>query len=134
MRYYVFDTNIISLFLRRDARVRTRWNHMESTEHIILGCPVVWYEIRRGLIAKDAQKQTERFEALYSTFIWQDFEPDDWMLAAEWWANRRAHGLPVGDADLLIAVFARNRDAVLVTDNEKDFANRAVTIENWAKS
>ena len=36
--------------------------------------------------------------------------------------------------DLLIAVFAHNRNASLVTDNEKDFVELDITIENWKKS
>jgi len=35
--------------------------------------------------------------------------------------------------DVLIGVFAYNRDAVLVTNNEKDFLSLGVTVENWTK-
>jgi predicted nucleic acid-binding protein len=31
----------------------------------------------------------------------------------------------------MIAVFARNRGAILITDNEKDFADLGVAVENW---
>lgn len=68
-----------------------------------------------------------------ASFEWQDYRRDDWALAAELWAQRRALGRPIADADLLIAVFARNRDAVLVTDNEKDFVDLGVKVENWMK-
>jgi hypothetical protein len=33
----------------------------------------------------------------------------------------------------LIAVFALNRNAILVTSNEKDFAGLGVSLENWLK-
>jgi len=33
--------------------------------------------------------------------------------------------------DVLIAVFARNRDATLITDNEKDFLDLSVSVEHW---
>lgn len=129
---YVLDTNIVSLILRFNFKVATRFRAVAS-EHLVLGCPVVWYEVRRGLVAKDAQVQMPAFEELFESFTWDDYTRDDWHLAAELWAQRRAQGRPVDNADLLIGVFARNREAVLVTDNEKDFDGLGVTIENWLK-
>jgi predicted nucleic acid-binding protein len=41
--------------------------------------------------------------------------------------------MPVSDADLLIAVFARIRNAILVTNNEKDVVGLGVVIENWTE-
>lgn len=92
---------------------------------------MVWYEVRRGLLAKDAQSQMKNFEKLFSLYIWQDYTPKDWELASTLWAQRRTSGRPVADADLFIAVFAINRNAVLVTDNEKDFDGLGVQVENW---
>lgn len=36
-------------------------------------------------------------------------------------------------ADLLMAVFTYNRNAVLITDNQKDFIGLGVSVENWLK-
>lgn len=129
--HYVFDTNIISWMLSYDQAIIARMNQQIKVDDRILGCPVVWYELRRGLLAKDAKRQMQRFEALYATFLWQDYTRDDWALAADLWSSRRAQGAPVNDADLLIAVFARNRNATLISDNVKDFAGLEVSIENW---
>lgn len=73
----------------------------------------------------------KRFEELFATFVWQDYTLVDWSLAATLWAQRRTQGIPIGDADLLIGVFAINRDAILITDNEKDFIELGVVVENW---
>jgi len=89
--------------------------------------------LHRGLIAKDAKAQMARVERLYTPFQWQDYDQRDWSLAATLWAQRRAQGRPISDADLLIAVFTINRNAVLATDNEKDFDGLNVTVENWTK-
>ena len=130
MVYYVYDSSTLSLILRRDPSVRARAEQVAFPD-VVLGCPIVWYELRRGLLARDARKQLERFEALFATFVWQDYTSEDWSVAAQLWADRRAQGRPIGDADLFIAVFARNRDAILVTDNEKDFSGLGITVENW---
>lgn len=133
MTEYVFDTNIMSWIIGLDESVIQRMNETVKPADSILLCPVVWYEVRRGLLAKDARNQISRADTFFSTFIWQDYTRDDWSLAASLWKFRRQSGLPISDADLLIAVFARNRNAVLVTDNEKDFAQLGVTVENWKK-
>ncbi len=132
MAYYVYDSSTVSLILRRDPRVRIKVDQIAYPD-IILGCPVVYYEVRRGLLAKDAEKQLDRFDSLFRTFIWQDYGPDDWALASRLWAERRSRGRPVADADLLIGVYARLRNAILVTDNEKDFADLDIRIENWTR-
>jgi len=82
------------------------------------------------LLARGAQSQIKRFKILFDSFEWQDYSAGDWDIAAQWWVRRRTQGTPIGDADLLIAVFAYNRGAILVTDNEKDFTGLGVTVEN----
>jgi Formyl transferase len=73
----------------------------------------------------------KHFEALFDSLVWENYSREDWALAAGLWATRRQDGFPIVDADLLIAVFSRNRNAILVTDNEKDFAGLGVPIVNW---
>lgn len=133
MTVYVLDTNIISLLLRQNTAILMNFRQILSADHIVLACPMVWYELRRGLLAQDAKGQMQRLEALFATFEWQDYIRDDWSMAASLWTQRRQLGLPISYADLLIAVFARNRNAILITDNEKAFAQLGVTVENWKK-
>jgi tRNA(fMet)-specific endonuclease VapC len=131
MSRYVLDTNIISFLLRREPRVFARYLQANTPDNVLYGCPIVYYEVRRGLLTRDARKQMVGFEKLFTSFNWQDYSRRDWMLAAALWARRTTGGRPVDDADLMIAVFARNRNAVLVTDNVKDFDGLDVTLENW---
>lgn len=126
MTAFVLDTNIVSLILRKNPMVRARFDQVLSSNNIFLGCPTVWYEVRRGLLARDARRQSGDFDTFFQTFIWQDYTRSDWELTADLWRQRHIQGLPISDADLLIAVFARNRDATLVTDNEKDFVQLGV--------
>ena len=41
-------------------------------------CPVVYYEILRGLLYRDAKRQLAEFEMLAATLRWKDFERDIW--------------------------------------------------------
>lgn len=131
MNYYVLDTNIVSAILKRQVPVMRELQNISLTDHMLIGCPVVWYETRRGLQAKRANKQLERLQDLFGRFDWQDYTRDDWTLAATWWARLRTNGVQIADADLLIAVFTHRRNATLVTDNTKDFSQLDVTTVNW---
>lgn len=133
MKIYVFDTNIVSEIIRRNPTLLARIALETHSEHIVYTCPMVWYEIRRGLLRKDAKSQIKRFEMLFEGFTWQDYTKEDWKLASELWAVRLVKGLPITDADLLIAVYAIKRNAILVTNNEKHFVELGVNVENWTK-
>ncbi len=128
---YVLDTNIVSFIIRNDLAVQGRFSQTMEGDNLVLACPVVWYELRRGLLARNAPKQMEAFYRLFAIFRWEDYRFDDWSLAADLWALRRTQGKPIGESDLLIATFALNRNAILVTDNTKDFSGLNLNLENW---
>jgi len=134
MTIYVLDTNVVSFIVKEHPLVTHRYELLARPENKFLGCPLVWFEVRRGLIAKDAKNQMLRFEIIFAAFDWEDYSRADWELAAQLWAQRKVSGRPIHDADLLIAVFAMNRNAVFVTDNEKDFDGLGVTVENWKQT
>jgi predicted nucleic acid-binding protein len=123
----------VSFIVKRNADVLLHFHSEIAADDVLIGCPMVWYEAQRGLLAKGAQSQINRFSILFNGFVWQDYTVEDWRLTSQWWVRRRTAGTPIGDADLLIAVFAYNRGAILVTDNEKDFAGFGLTVENWMR-
>jgi tRNA(fMet)-specific endonuclease VapC len=131
MTRFVLDSNIVSWLTIRVPALVTRMNQRVTGDDAVLGCPMVWYEVRRGLLARDARRKMQHFENLFAQFEWQDYTRDDWALAARLWTQRRSQGKPIADNDLLIAVFAINRNAILVTDNSKDFSTLDVQTENW---
>lgn len=131
MTVYVLDTNILSLVLRGDPTVMGRFTEAVEPDNTFIGCPLVWFEIRRGLLRRDAKRQLTRFEALFSTFLWRDFTAADWALASSLWVERLRAGQPIEDADLLIGAYARQRNATLVTNNTPDFAGLGLLLEAW---
>ncbi len=88
MTNYVLDTNIISLALRsQTSSAFIRLSKVITPGNMVLGCPVVWYEVRRGLLAKDARTQINYFEDMFKTFVWHDYTVDDWQLASTYGSN-----------------------------------------------
>lgn len=130
---YVIDTNILSALLRKErlAFQRTAAALNQGAELVI--CPIVFYEILRGLLHRDAQRQLDFFRDYSTTLTWEDLEREDWEFAARLWAEVRSKGRPVEDADLLIGAYAARRQAVVVTDNTKHFEQLGVAVENWRR-
>jgi len=134
---YVLDTNIISAILRKEPGVIHHVSSALLANAEFLLCPVVFYEILRGLERRDAKKQRTYFLQFVETFTWDDFTKLDWQLAAQTYALALAQGESPSDADLLIGTFAAQRDATIITDNEKHFAPLVtllnLPIQNWRR-
>jgi predicted nucleic acid-binding protein len=132
---YVLDTNIISALVHGRSSTNHRFNQQARANATFLLCPLVWYEMRRGLLRQRTTRKLQVFDQLATTFLWQDFEAEDWHLAVLAWPKMVEIGQMPSDADLLIAVFAARRNAILVTQNQKHFqpltAYLPLQLEDW---
>ena len=131
MTAYLLDTNIISALLKKEDIVERRLRDTVALKEMVFLSAVVHYEAKRGLLKRDARNQMRALEHLVARFEWCDVIQADWELAAHLWVERTQVGRPIEDADLLIAAQAKRLGATLVTDNEKDFDDLGVKVENW---
>ena len=127
---YLLDTNIVTAILRKDPRVTERLRAELTANAKILISAVVYYEIKRGLLKRDALRQLDAFEDIVRHTEWVDVDRSHWEAAAALWAECQKAGTPVNDADLLLAIQARHAQAILVTD-DNDFDTLDVSRENW---
>ncbi|MBI4788755.1 MAG: PIN domain-containing protein [Chloroflexi bacterium] len=134
MNTYLLDTNIVSGIIRKELAPAQRLRAAIVAEDTVYLSAVVYYECKRGLLKRDANKQMDALEHVSEELAWGDVLRKDWEDAAQSWANRFNAGAPIEDADLLIAVQAKRLNAILVTDNEKDFDGLGISIENWRKA
>jgi predicted nucleic acid-binding protein len=118
----VLDTNIVSQILRRNALVLTRLGEAAGHDDLFM-CPVVFYELWRGLTYREADRQLGELNTFARTLQWIDYDRAMWIEAAGLWATRRRRGQTHDDADLLIAAFVRRLRATLVTNNTADFTD-----------
>lgn len=135
MARYSLDTNTLSHILSHRSeyeQVIQRFRAALVARHEFIICPAVYFELKRGLLHKDARKQMARLDQLVTLLSWQEFDAAIWAKAARGWAEARRRGRTPGDTDLLIAYHAHHFEAVLVTANLKDFEFLPVQIENWA--
>jgi len=130
------DTNIISRLLRHDHTVHANLQRIVGAGSDVILSPVVEYESRRGFLRKQATAMEARFERLTGQFVYRAFDRSVWVRASAFWAALRTQGMPLPDADILIAAHAFELDSVLVTNNERHFAPfvaMGLQIEDWTK-
>ena len=135
MRTYSLDTDIISRLLKKhpgNQSLVARFREEINRNSIFLICPVVYYEIRRELVFKDAAVQLAAFDDLLESMKWKDFTASIWDRACKLWSALRARGWSHHDADVLIAAHALHYDAVIVSGNVDHFKETGVTIEGWS--
>lgn len=128
---FLLDTNILIAMSKQRPGLAHRLEGI-SADAILLSSVVV-AEIEYG-IAKSGRRQHNRrvFDALLSGFRVIAFD----AAAARLYGPIRAHlekrGRLIGPYDLMIAAHAQAIDAVLVTDNTREFGRVAgLKTENW---
>ncbi len=119
--------------MRKEENVVARLAQALADDARIVLCPVVFYQIRRGLVKSSATGKLKDFDRLAGNLHWDDMQKGDWSKAAELWAQSQAQGASAKDDDILIASHALRHGAVLVTDNERHFRHLGIALENWCK-
>ncbi len=130
---YMLDTNICSFIIREKPQsIKERLKECEK-EHIIALSSIVVSELLYGAKKRNNKKLTFIVNNFIDNFIIYDFNKN----AAEEYADIRSKleqkGQIIGSNDLFIASHAKSLNAVLVTNNIKEF-NRVggLIIEDWS--
>ena len=132
MSRYLLDTNIISNVTRPvPSEALLVWMGEQPDENLFIASLTV-AEIRRGILEKPAGRKRDQLEAWFSgaegpsaLFAGRVLPFDE--KAALIWARLMAEGTAKGKSrsalDTIIAAIAEANDCIVVTDNEKDFAD-----------
>lgn len=133
MSGYLLDTNILSDLIHRPqgaiANAISRVGEENAATNIIVAC-----ELRYGAAKKGSKALLDRVALVLSLIkIWPLAAPAD-----EAYGNIRStlerSGNPIGPNDLLIAAHCLSLNAVLVTDNEREFFRvPGLRVENWLR-
>lgn len=129
--FFVLDTNAVFDILNQQRPVMDRYTWRVDQEAKFMMCPVVYFEVMRGFEHRPDADDERAFAVLAAGWRWEELERTDWYLACELWADGQRNGRRPSDADVLIAAFARNRGAMLVTADVKAFDHLAVATEDW---
>lgn len=130
----LLDSNIITFILRERPPVTSRFNEALKTDAVFVSSDVVDFEVRRYLLLKGASRQLRRYEDLARHWSPVSLGRNDWLAAAELWAELHRVGRSIEDRDLLIAVSALKERATLVTGNTRHFEQLGVALLDWTKT
>jgi toxin FitB len=129
---YLLDTNIISNIAKPvPSKSLLAWMSEQNDEDLFVASLTV-AEIRRGVLEKPAGKHRDQLEAWFSgpegpqaLFAGRvlPFDENPGLIWARLMANGKAQGPPRSAIDTIIAAVAEAHGCIVVTDNEKDFAD-----------
>jgi predicted nucleic acid-binding protein len=132
MIQYALDTNIVSYYLKGNARIIEKVNLETRNGNTIIIPPLVFFEIRRWLLANNASRKSALFETMlaYSGIGIVDRAMLD--TAAEIYVTLRKKGITLEDNDLLIGTYCIEHNLTLVTNNVKHFKDMPhLQVQNW---
>lgn len=128
---YLLDSSAVSHLVSYDPQSLQRFRQASAEDATFILCAIVYYEVTRGFLYEPKPRKEQAFRALLPDLTWADLDIADWELAAHLWAEGRRRGREPGDADAAIAASAINRNATIVTANEKHFRELPAPFENW---
>lgn len=131
---FLLDTNILSALVREpQGAVATRI--AEAGESTICTSIVVAAELRYGAAKRGSARLIQQLDTILGALEIVPFKSPMDRFYADLRNEREQRGRPIGGNDLLIAAQALALDAVLVTDNVKEFERvRGLKVENWVRS
>jgi tRNA(fMet)-specific endonuclease VapC len=124
---------MVTAILRSHPGVMMHLRDVANANDRVLFSVAVYYEIKRGLLKRDAMRRLALFEELVRHWEWLGVERHHWEAAAALWAQCRKAGVAVTDVDLLLAVQSSYAGAILVT-HDNDFERFGVECEDWLAS
>ena len=129
---FILDTDTLSFLMRKNAAVLARAGAYLSEHRQFTISIITRYEILRGLKAKGALKQAERFEDFCARNQVPPIDDKVIVQAADIYADLYQRGELIADADILIAASALASGCGIVTNNEAHFRRvTGLNIENW---
>ena len=130
---YLLDTNILSDLIRNPQGAVSRRIAVVGEENICTSI-VVAAELRYGAAKKSSQRLTENIESILGAIEVLPLEQPSDAAYGQIRAALEAQGQLIGANDLFIAAQAKSLDAILVTDNQAEFARiEGLPIENWLR-
>jgi tRNA(fMet)-specific endonuclease VapC len=134
VRKAVLDTNIISYFFRGQPKVVEQLKQYGQFHDSLTFSLLTYYEIRSGLLYRDAKTLLARFQELAADSEILPLTLITMNIASTIYADLRAKGLLIAPMDILIAATAIEHDCLLITANTRHFENiTGLTHENWAE-
>ncbi len=128
----LLDTNVISDFVRGDARVMQRLRSCAPGDLVI--STITRMDVAYGLARRPARAQrlASLLDALFDALALLSYAEDDAVEAGKVRAELESIGRPIGRCDAMLAGTARARGLIVVTHNVREFSRvPGLRCEDW---
>lgn len=133
-RIYLLDTNIVSE-AARDPRGQIAFRMLQTGESRLFTSVIVLAELQYGLRRNPQTRMKKQIEELIATLDIRDLPYEAAGHYAEIRHVLESRGQPIGRNDYWIAAHARAEDAVLVSNNSREFERiPGLDVDNWVTS
>lgn len=131
---FLLDTNVLSALVR-DPQGAVAEHIARVGETNVCTSIVVAAELRYGAAKRGSARLTQQLDVILTAMDIVPFESPMDRVYADVRTALEQRGRPIGGNDLIIAAQALALDAVLVTDNVKEFEQvPRLKIENWVRA
>lgn len=129
---YMLDTNICSYIIRnKPQNIKEKLKSVEK-DHTIALSTVVVSELIYCAKKKGSEKLFDLVLSFIENFQIMDFDKNSALSYATIRVELETTGNIIGSNDLFIAAHAKGCDAILVTNNTKEFERvEGLRLENW---
>ena len=134
VKQVLIDTDILSLFFRKDSLVVAHFKeYLKQYDKINISI-ITYYEILSGLKHKNAEKQLDSFFEFVGYNSVLPLTEESAAISSDLYAELRKTGKQLDDIDILIAGIALSNGMMLVTRNTKHFDRiESLKIIDWSK-
>ncbi len=134
MNEALVDTDILSLFFKGHAQVKTSVGCYLAVWPCLTLSVLTYYEIRRGLEDIGSSRRLQEFEAWTALNRVMPLGLPVARIAARLHAKMKRAGTPVGEVDLLLAATAVHQGLDLATHNRRHFERfPGVKVVDWTE-
>jgi len=129
---YALDTDTLSYYLKGNQSIIDRISNETDYGNFMIIPPMVFFEVKRWLLAVNSTKKLAIFETMCSLSGIGFIDRDILEAASVMFSDLRKKGITIGDNDILISAYCLHHDFTLITNNEKHFRRiPGLKIENW---
>ncbi|MDF2953386.1 MAG: Ribonuclease/mRNA interferase VapC [Thermodesulfobacterium sp.] len=132
---YLLDTNIIAYLIKhKDLKLFNKFEEI-AKKHQIGISSITYAEICHGLEKKNSEKLKIKVLPFLEVFKIYPFDEKAAFEYGKIRAQLEREGNLIGVLDMLIAAHAKSLNAILITNNEKEFKKvKGLAVENWCKN
>jgi predicted nucleic acid-binding protein len=128
---YALDTNILTYYLKGNRKIMDRVDSEANNGKIVIP-PIVYFEIKKWLLANNSKTKLLAFEKLFNKYNIDFINKEVLDLSLSIYIKLRKKGISIDDGDLFIAAYCIKNNYILISNNQKHFEEiENIQVNNW---